>query len=121
MTKILIPSFCDTIIKKLEENGFKAYLVGGCVRDAVLGKEPCDYDVATDATPSEMKNVFSELRVIETGLKHGTLTVLSDNNPVEVTTFRIDGEYEDNRHPKKVEFTVKLSDDLSRRDFTVNS
>lgn len=121
MDSIFIPPFCETVIKTLEKNGFKAYLVGGCVRDSLLGKNPFDYDVTTDATPEQMMEVFEAFKVVETGLKHGTLTVLCRGNSVEVTTFRIDGEYEDNRHPKKVEFTDKLYEDLKRRDFTVNA
>lgn len=121
MVSIFIPPFCETVIKTLERNGFKAYIVGGCVRDSLLGKAPFDYDVTTDATPEQMKEAFKSFKVIETGLKHGTLTVLCGGNSVEVTTFRIDGEYEDNRHPKKVEFTDKLQEDLKRRDFTVNA
>lgn len=105
----------------LNANGFKADAVGGAVRDFLRGEEPFDYDITTDATPDEMKRVFSGFRLIETGIKHGTLTVLVNSLPIEITTYRIDGEYSDSRHPKSVSFTKRLSDDLARRDFTVNA
>jgi tRNA nucleotidyltransferase (CCA-adding enzyme) len=95
--------------------------VGGCVRDFLLGKTPNDFDITTDALPEQMRQIFSDVRTVDTGIKHGTLTVIVDSVPYEVTTYRIDGEYTDNRHPDKVSFTGKLSDDLSRRDFTVNA
>ena len=95
--------------------------MGGCVRDRLLGLEPHDYDICTSARSEQIKQVFSTLRVIETGIKHGTVTVLSDNEPVEVTTFRTDGEYKDCRHPESVSFSDSITDDLSRRDFTVNA
>ena len=105
----------------LESAGFEAYAVGGCVRDSLLGKVPTDYDVTSSAAPDEMKTVFKNEHVIETGIKHGTLTVLINKNPIEITTFRVDKEYLDNRHPSKVEFTHSLKEDLARRDFTVNA
>lgn len=105
----------------LESAGFEAYAVGGCVRDSLLGKVPTDYDVTSSAAPDEMKAVFKNEHVIETGIKHGTLTVLINKNPIEITTFRVDKEYLDNRHPSKVEFTRSLKEDLARRDFTVNA
>lgn len=105
----------------LESAGFEAYAVGGCVRDSLLGKVPTDYDITSSAEPDEMKAVFKNEHVIETGIKHGTLTVLINKNPIEITTFRVDKEYLDNRHPSKVEFTRSLKEDLSRRDFTVNA
>ena len=108
-------------IRILEGSGYQAGLVGGCVRDMLMGKEPNDFDVTTNATPEEMKFVFRNERVIETGIKHGTLTVLFDNEPIEITTFRIDGEYKDNRHPENVTFSRNLIEDLKRRDFTVNA
>ncbi len=111
----------EKIISMLEESGFEAYAVGGCVRDSFLGKNPMDYDVATSAKPEEMKEVFKNEHVIETGLKHGTLTVLIGGEPIETTTFRIDKNYSDNRHPEKVEFTSSLKEDLARRDFTINA
>jgi len=111
----------NTAIRLLKDNGFEAFCVGGCVRDMVMGKAPHDYDITTNATPEEMKAVFAEYRVIETGIKHGTLTVIIDGIPLEITTYRIDGEYLDNRHPETVSFSRNLKDDLSRRDFTVNT
>ncbi len=105
----------------LRSNGYEAYLVGGCVRDMLAGEIPHDFDMTTSALTQEMLAVFSEYRVIETGIKHGTLTVLVDGKPYEITTFRSDGEYGDHRHPKNVVFSDKLSEDLSRRDFTVNA
>ena len=116
-----IPYGAEYIISRLNENGFRGDLVGGCVRDFLLGKLPNDFDITTDALPDDMRRIFSDLRTIDTGIKHGTLTVMVDSEPYEVTTYRIDGEYSDNRHPDKVSFTDKLSDDLSRRDFTVNA
>lgn len=115
------PDYVDKVIEMLEAAGFEAFVVGGGLRDIMLGREPYDFDVTTSATPDEMLSVFSEMRTIPTGLSHGTLTVLSDGKPVEVTTYRIDGEYHDARHPDSVEFTKNICDDLSRRDFTVNA
>ncbi len=109
------------LIKRLQECGYEAYLVGGCVRDMLMGVCPNDFDITTAATPDEMLEVFSEYRVIPTGLKHGTLTVLLGGQPYEITTFRCDGEYSDHRRPESVTFSRRLADDLSRRDFTVNA
>ena len=119
--KIKIPEYVNQVLFALYKNGFEAYLVGGCVRDSLLLKCPQDYDIATDASPEKMKKCFEEFKVIETGIKHGTLTVISDGRFVEVTTFRIDGEYSDSRHPDEVLFTKNLKEDLSRRDFTINA
>ncbi|MCH5350035.1 MAG: HD domain-containing protein [Oscillospiraceae bacterium] len=116
-----IPRNVCQIIKKLESSGFEAYIVGGCVRDAFLGKTPKDYDITTSASPEEIKKCFDDCAVIETGIKHGTVTVVSEGENIEVTTFRIDGEYIDGRHPEKVQFSKNLLDDLSRRDFTINA
>ena len=118
---IFIPDYVNVIIKSLEKSGFEAYIVGGCVRDCLLGRIPKDYDVCTSAEPEQVKAVFSDMRIIETGIKHGTVTVMSDNKPVEVTTFRIDGDYEDHRKPENVTYTKSLEEDLSRRDFTINA
>ncbi len=118
---IAISANAKKAISELNKHGYEAYLVGGCVRDMLMGIEPHDYDITTSASPDEMKEVFKNERVIETGIKHGTLTVFYDSEPLEITTYRIDGEYKDNRHPTSVEFTRNLSDDLSRRDFTVNA
>ncbi len=108
-------------IGMLNSAGYEAYIVGGCVRDMVMGKGAHDYDITTSALPSETKAVFQNERVIETGLKHGTVTVILDGEPLEITTYRIDGDYLDNRHPQSVSFTRKLENDLSRRDFTMNA
>lgn len=116
-----IPPQVDNILERLSENGREAYAVGGCVRDSLLGLTPNDWDVATSALPEETERIFADLRVIETGLKHGTVTVLCGGMPVEVTTFRVDGTYSDGRHPDDVSFTRNLKDDLARRDFTVNA
>ncbi len=119
--KIAAPSFVKKVTDALRNAGFSAYLVGGCVRDSLLGEVPHDYDVATNAVPEQMKEAFSGFRTVETGIEHGTLTVISEGEPVEVTTFRIDGEYTDGRHPDGVRFTDGIEPDLSRRDFTVNA
>ncbi len=119
--KILIPQYVKTPISLLEKEGFECFIVGGCVRDALMGKEPSDFDLTTSATPDEMLSVFRDFRVIKTGLKHGTLTVVSDGHNLEITTYRTDGKYEDNRHPSSVSFSRNIADDLSRRDFTVNT
>ncbi len=119
--QIPIPDDVRSVIGALENAGYSAYIVGGAVRDAVMGKTPHDYDVCTSALPEEMKAVFHNRHVIETGLKHGTLTVVGKENHYEVTTYRIDGDYGDNRHPEKVTFVDNIEEDLSRRDFTVNA
>ncbi|MBQ8720497.1 MAG: CCA tRNA nucleotidyltransferase [Clostridia bacterium] len=121
MKDFRLPEEIKAVMSRLNACGFCADLVGGAVRDFLLGKEPFDYDITTDATPDEMKRVFSGMRVVETGIKHGTLTVIVNSVPIEVTTYRIDGEYSDARHPEDVSFTKNLADDLSRRDFTVNA
>ena len=108
-------------IRILEGSGYQAGLVGGCVRDMIMGRKPNDFDITTNATPEEMKFVFRNEKVFETGIKHGTLTVLIDGEPIEITTFRIDGEYKDNRRPQSVSFSRNLDEDLKRRDFTVNA
>ncbi|MBQ7226013.1 MAG: CCA tRNA nucleotidyltransferase, partial [Clostridia bacterium] len=108
-------------IRMLEKSGYQAGLVGGCVRDMLMGIPPHDFDITTNATPEKMKFVFQKERVIETGIKHGTLTVIIDGTPLEITTFRIDGEYKDSRHPESVTFSRNLKSDLERRDFTVNA
>jgi len=105
----------------LEENSFEGYLVGGCVRDALLGSEPKDFDITTDALPHQTAECFSAYKVIETGIKHGTVTVMIEHTPIEITTYRIDGEYTDNRRPNSVTFSRTIKDDLQRRDFTINA
>lgn len=121
MLKINIPEEPNWIISKLIDNGYDAYVVGGCVRDSILGKEPKDWDICTNAKPSEVKGVFAENKIVDTGLKHGTVTIIMDKDNYEVTTYRIDGEYSDGRHPNDVLFTNNLREDLSRRDFTINA
>ena len=118
---MVYPSYVNEIIRRLTEAGETAYLVGGSLRDILMGQTPHDYDLTTSASPDKMLSVFSDKRVIETGLKHGTVTVLWDGEPVEITTFRVDGEYTDSRHPDSVSFTRDIREDLSRRDFTVNA
>lgn len=119
--KLNIPENVKLIINRLESAGYEAYCVGGAVRDSVMKNAPGDWDITTSALPEETTALFSDFKTIDTGLKHGTLTVLIDKTPYEVTTFRIDGEYSDNRHPETVLFTQKLRDDLARRDFTINA
>lgn len=119
MIKIDVPKNVKLIIKILENNGYEAYAVGGCVRDAILNKEPNDWDITTSAIPEEVKKLFR--KTIDTGIAHGTVTVMIEKVGYEVTTYRIDGEYEDGRHPKNVEFTSNLIEDLKRRDFTINA
>ena len=118
---IVLPRTVETALSLLEAQGFEAYVVGGCVRDSLLGRHPNDWDITTSALPEEMQQVFRDYRVIETGIKHGTLGVLIDGTLLEITTYRSDGEYLDNRHPSFVTFSRNIADDLSRRDFTVNA
>ena len=118
---VTMPAGAAFVLQRLRENGFQGYVVGGCVRDSLLGRAPKDWDICTDALPEEMQRVFRDQHVIETGLKHGTLTVMYDHEPYEVTTFRVDGEYTDHRHPDEVRFVKNVVDDLARRDFTVNA
>lgn len=119
------PQYVKNCIDKLYASGFSAYAVGGAVRDGLLGLEPSDWDVTTSALPEQIIGVFADYRTIPTGIKHGTVTVLFENEgknvPIEITTFRIDGEYRDSRRPTSVLFSRNISDDLSRRDFTVNA
>lgn len=116
-----LPEGAAFILKRLAASGFHGYVVGGCVRDALAGLEPKDYDICTDALPEQLQAVFADCRVIGTGLKHGTLTVVLDHIPYEVTTFRVDGAYTDHRHPDGVTFVSDVTADLARRDFTVNA
>lgn len=117
--KLTIPVNAEKILRVLEKQGFEAFIVGGCVRDSILGRRPDDWDITTSARPERVKALFR--RTVDTGLKHGTVTVLMDKESYEVTTYRIDGEYEDGRHPKEVAFTASLEEDLKRRDFTINA
>lgn len=116
---IELPENVKKIIEELENHGYEAYAVGGCVRDSLLGKEPQDWDITTSALPEQVKELFP--KTIDTGIQHGTVTVMMDHVGYEVTTYRIDGEYEDGRHPKQVLFTGNLVEDLKRRDFTINA
>ena len=119
--KMKYPDYVREIFERFSNVGEEAYIVGGSLRDALLGIAPNDFDIATSATPEKTLEIFSDKRVIETGLKHGTVTVLFDGEPVEITTFRVDGSYTDSRRPDSVSFTRSIEDDLSRRDFTVNA
>ena len=114
-----LPQNVNFIIDRLYEHGFEAYAVGGCVRDSLLGRKPQDWDITTSAKPMQVKELFDH--TIDTGIQHGTVTVMLDHVGYEVTTYRIDGEYEDARHPKEVTFTSNLKLDLERRDFTINA
>ena len=114
-----IPQKVEIIINILEKAGYEAYAVGGCVRDALLGRTPNDWDITTSAKPEQVKALFH--RTVDTGIAHGTVTVLLEKEGFEVTTYRVDGEYEDGRHPKEVTFTACLEEDLKRRDFTINA
>ena len=116
-----LPDYVMSALDRLTEAGFEAYVVGGCVRDLLMGRTPGDYDVTTSALPEETAAVFAGDRVIETGIKHGTVTVLLSGHPLEITTFRVDGDYSDARHPDAVTFTRSLREDLARRDFTMNA
>lgn len=117
--RIEVPRKAEWIINKIEEAGFEAYVVGGCVRDSLLGRIPHDWDITTSATPAQVKSIFS--KTIDTGIQHGTVTVMVEHEGFEVTTYRIDGKYEDGRHPSEVTFTPSLEEDLKRRDFTINA
>lgn len=117
--KINMPEDVKKIIATLEAAGFEGFAVGGCVRDAILGRQPQDWDITTSALPNQVKELFT--RTIDTGIQHGTVTVMMGKTGYEVTTYRIDGEYEDMRHPKSVEFSTNLREDLKRRDFTINA
>ena len=118
---ITLPTPVARALSVLEACGYEGYTVGGCVRDSLLSRTPNDWDITTNATPEEMKVCFKGFRVIETGIRHGTLTVIVDGMQLEITTYRNDGEYLDNRHPVQVTFSKNIEDDLSRRDFTVNA
>ena len=118
---ITLPREVEYIISSLEAAGYRADIVGGSVRDFLLNKEPGDYDITTSALPDEVKRVFSSERTVDTGIKHGTVTLVLGGRPYEITTYRFDGEYSDSRHPSSVSFTRRIEDDLMRRDFTVNA
>ena len=115
----ILPEKQAFVLKKLSKNGYEAYLVGGCVRDYLMGKTPHDYDITSAATPKVVEKLFE--KTVPTGITHGTVTVIIDGEPIEVTTFRTEGEYKDSRHPERVDFVTDIKEDLSRRDFTVNA
>ena len=119
--KIFLPAKVKYIINKIHENDYEAFIVGGCVRDSVIGIKPHDYDITTSASPKKIMEIFKEYKCIETGVDHGTVSVVIDNEIYEITTYRIEGEYKDHRRPEKVEFTSNLEEDLKRRDFTINA
>ena len=116
-----MPENVRALLLRLQESGYEAYAVGGCVRDSLMGTEPADWDICTSALPEETKACFDGFRVIETGLKHGTVTVLYGGEPFEITTFRHDGDYVNHRAPEQVSFVRSLREDLKRRDFTINA
>ena len=119
--RINIPEYVSELMDILNNNGFESYIVGGCVRDALMGRQPKDYDITTNALPEQIKNCFAKYPTILIGEKHGTVAVVSKGHTVEITTYRIDGDYSDSRHPNQVQFTSDIAFDLSRRDFTVNA
>lgn len=118
---IELPGNVRFILHMLREAGHEAYVVGGCVRDSIMGRKPHDWDICTSAKPEQVIEIFNHYKVIPTGLKHGTVTIMKNDKPYEITTYRVDGEYDDARHPKDVTFTTSLEEDLSRRDFTMNA
>lgn len=119
--RLVLPYNARFIINRLQQSGYTCYAVGGCVRDSILGKEPADWDFTTSALPEEIEQVFSDCRTLNFGKQFGTIGIILDNEQYEVTTYRIDGDYSDARHPDSVSFSSSLQDDLSRRDFTVNA
>lgn len=119
--EINMPTDVKYVLDELIRNGYEAYIVGGCVRDSIMGIAPHDWDICTSALPDEVVHIFSEYKIIPTGIKHGTVTIVFPSGQYEITTYRIDGEYKDNRHPDKVHFTNSLLEDLKRRDFTINA
>lgn len=116
-----MPSAVSDILHRLTKAGYAAYLVGGCVRDQQMGRAVHDWDITTSALPDEVVQLFTDRKVIPTGIQHGTVTVMAEDQPVEVTTYRVDGDYKDHRHPRQVTFSRSLTDDLARRDFTFNA
>ena len=121
MCAFFLPDDVRWILEKLYNAGYRGDIVGGPVRDMLRGVMPNDFDITTSATPEEIKRVFSGERIVETGIKHGTVSLIKNNEQYEITTYRVDGEYEDSRHPKSVSFTTCIEEDLARRDFTVNA
>lgn len=121
MFRMHLPDDVNFIIDRMRAHGYSAHVVGGSVRDSLIGRELGDFDITTDALPEETKAVFRDQRTVDTGIKHGTVTLVLGGTPYEITTYRIDGDYKDNRHPEEVTFTASLTEDLARRDFTVNA
>lgn len=119
--KIYLPKVVKFIIDRIYEYGYEAFIVGGCIRDCILGITPNDYDITTNATPNKIMDIFKEFKLIKNGIKHGTIGILIDGDIYEITTYRIESEYEDSRRPKSIEFTANIVDDLKRRDFTINA
>ena len=119
--RLVLPYHARFIIERLQQNGYSCYAVGGCVRDSILGREPADWDFTTSALPEEIERVFSDCRTLNFGKQFGTIGIMLDNDQFEVTTYRVDGDYTDSRHPDAVSFSDSLKDDLSRRDFTINA
>ena len=118
---IKMPENVKMILDKLSSEGHEAVIIGGCVRDSIMGIEPHDWDIATSAQPEEIMECFKHYNLMKAGLKHGTVTVIIDHEPYEITTYRIDGEYSDHRRPDSVDFTCDLAEDIMRRDFTINA
>ena len=118
---IKLPEYILTCLKQLNSNGYECYVVGGAIRDSLLGRHISDYDLATNATPLDIKNVFTKEAIYDNGIKHGTITVIIKSHPIEITTYRIDGEYFDGRHPESVYYTQSIYEDCKRRDFTINA
>ena len=119
--KINVPAFPAALLQALNNSGFEAYLVGGCVRDSLCGRQPLDWDITTSASPDQVKKALGNYRIVDTGLKHGTVTAVCDGQAVEITTFRVESGYSDHRHPDTVRYTLNLKEDLARRDFTINA
>ena len=119
--KIYLPKVVKSIIDRIYESGYEAFIVGGCIRDCILGITPNDYDITTNATPNKIMDIFKEFKLIKNGIKHGTVGILIDGDIYEITTYRIESGYEDSRRPKSIEFTSNIVDDLKRRDFTINA
>lgn len=119
--EIILPKSVDYILEQLNSSGYESYVVGGCVRDSLIGLKPHDWDICTSALPEQVIEVFGDYQIIPTGLKHGTITIMINGEGFEVTTYRIDGEYENYRQPKNVKYTKNLCEDLTRRDFTINA
>ena len=119
--EIFMPKDVKFLIDKIYEHGYEAFMVGGCVRDSILNMIPNDYDITTNAKPDDIIKIFKDYKIIDTGIKHGTVSVVLNDNIYEITTYRIESEYENNRRPKSVEFTTNIEKDLERRDFTINA